>query len=111
MVDEDLAVGVDIGGIDAPFAWNVFFGAIDEGVEEGEVGGGEGVGEDEVVVGVEEGKGLGALVGGEGRVQFYGFLGVVILRVDNQVEGHTSTHLRCPPSNGPQLLMIPTLEG
>ena len=59
---------------------------INEGVEVGEVGGGEGVGEDEVVVGVKEGKGLGALIGGEGRVQFYGFLGVVILRLDDQVE-------------------------
>ena len=86
MVDEDLTVGVDIGSIDTPFGWNFFFGAIDEGVEEGEVGGREGVREDEIVIGVEEGEGLGGLVGSEGRVQFYGFLGVTILRVDGPIE-------------------------
>ena len=35
MVDEDLAVGVDIGRFDAPLAWNFFFRAVNEGVEEG----------------------------------------------------------------------------
>ena len=86
MVDEDLTVGVDIGSIHTPFGWNFFFGVIDEGVEEGEIGGREGVREDEIVIGVEEGEGLGGLVRSEGRIQFYGFLGLVILQVDDPIE-------------------------